>query len=215
MYTPPAFRDDDVERVRATIRAAGLAHFVTATDAGLMASQIPMLLDETEGAHGVLYGHVAKANPQWRQAPTGEALAIFMGADAYVSPSLYATKRETGKVVPTWSYVTVHAHGPAEFFEDAERLRAVVTRLTDRHEQNRAEPWAITDAPADYIASQLKGIVGVRMPLTRIEAKRKLSQNRTASDRASVAEGLAQSEDAAERAMAALVADAMQTPADR
>src|SRR5690606_171168 len=109
--------------------------------------------------------------------PTGEALAIFSGPDAYVTPSWYASKREHGKVVPTWNYVAVHAYGAVEFFEDAGRLREVVTLLTDLHEQDRAERWAVSDAPGPFIETQLRGIVGLRMPITRIEGKRKMSQN--------------------------------------
>ena len=124
MYTPPAFKDDDLDSIRATIRAARLANLVTATADGPIATPLPLFLDESEGERGVLYGHVAKANPQWRSVPIGEALAIFMGPEAYVTPSWYATKQETGKVVPTWNYIAVHAYGPVEFFEEPERLLA-------------------------------------------------------------------------------------------
>ncbi len=205
MYVPPAFRDDDRVSLHATIRAARLCSLVTATAEGLMATPLPMLLDDSEGAHGVLYGHIARANPQWRRAPVGEAMAIFMGPDAYVTPSWYATKQATGKVVPTWNYVAVHAYGPVEFFEDADRLLDVVERLTDLHERPRPEPWSVTDAPADFIQAQLRGIVGLRMPITRIEGKRKMSQNRSPEDRAGVAAGLANSERAADQAVAALI----------
>jgi transcriptional regulator len=128
-----------------------------------------------------------------------------MGADAYVTPSWYATKQDTGKVVPTWNYVAVHAYGPIEFFDDADRLLAVVTRLTNLYEQSRPVPWAVTDAPTDFIQTMLRGIVGIRMPITRIDGKRKLSQNRSAEDRQAVAAGLAASEHPADRATAALV----------
>jgi transcriptional regulator len=170
-----------------------------------MATPLPMFLEAGEGSYGVLYGHVARANPQWRTAPVGEALALFMGPDAYVSPGWYATKRETGKVVPTWNYVTLHAHGPVEFFDDAERLLAVVTRLTNLHEADRPEPWAVSDAPEPFIHSQLRGIVGVRLPITRLEGKRKLSQNRSEADQAGVAAGLAASDRPSDRALAALM----------
>jgi transcriptional regulator len=205
MYTPPAFRDGDRASLHATMRAARLCSFVTATTDGLIATPLPILLDETEGTNGVLYGHVARANPQWRSTPVGEAMAIFMGPDAYVTPSWYAAKQETGKVVPTWNYIAVHAYGPVEFFDDADRLLDIVTRLTDLHERPRTEPWAVTDAPADFIRAQLRGIVGLRVPLTRIEGKRKMSQNRGAEDRAGVAAGLADSERAADQAVAALI----------
>ncbi|MXP62010.1 FMN-binding negative transcriptional regulator [Roseomonas sp. M0104] len=205
MYTPPAFREDDLSALHATIGAARLANLVTAGAEGVMATPLPLFLDPAEGSRGVLYGHLARANPQWKAASSGEALAIFMGPDAYVTPSWYAAKRETGKVVPTWNYVAVHAHGPVEFFEDTERLLAVVTRLTERHEGGRAAPWAVGDAPEGFIRAQLRGIVGLRMPITRLEGKRKLSQNRSAEDRAGVRAGLAASDDAADRAVAALI----------
>lgn len=205
MYVPPAFAEDDTAVLHAAMRAARLANFVTATAEGLVATPLPLFLDETEGAHGVLYGHVARANRQWQAAPVGEALALFMGPDAYVTPSWYATKRETGKVVPTWNYVTVHAYGPVEFFEDADRLLEVVTRLTNLHERPRAEPWAVADAPEPFIRSQLRGIVGLRMPIIRLEGKRKLSQNRNAADRAGVAAGLAASDRPADRHVATLI----------
>ena len=205
MYTPPAFRDDDRDSIVATIRAARLATFVTATDAGILATPLPLYLDESEGEHGVLYGHLAKANPQWRAAALGEGLAIFMGPDAYITPSWYATKQETGKVVPTWNYVAVHAHGPVEFFDDAARLLEVVTRLTNLHEGQRQQPWAVSDAPPDFVQAQLKGIVGLRMPVTRLEGKRKMSQNRPLDDRINVAAGLADSARPSEREAASLV----------
>lgn len=205
MYVPPAFREDDVANLHAVMRAARLSSFVTATAEGLHATPLPLLLDEAEGAHGVLYGHLARANPQWKTAPIGEAMALFTGPDAYVTPSWYATKRETGKVVPTWNYLAVHAYGPVEFFEDADRLLDVVARLTNLHERPRAEPWAVTDAPEPFIRSQLRGIVGLRMPITRLDGKRKMSQNRSAGDRAGVAQGLAASERPMDRHVAGLI----------
>jgi len=128
-----------------------------------------------------------------------------MGPEAYVTPSWYATKQETGKVVPTWNYVAVHAYGPVEFFQDPERLLDVVTRLTRKHEAARAKPWAVSDAPADFIAAQLRGIVGIRIPVVRFEGKRKMSQNRPMADRVGVAAGLAASEHPADRAAAPLI----------
>jgi transcriptional regulator len=205
VYTPPAFRDDDLTSMHATMRAARLSNLVTATSAGLIATPLPFVLDETEGEHGVLYGHVAKANPQWKAAPIGETMAIFMGPDAYITPSWYATKRETGKVVPTWNYVAVHAYGPVEFFDDPDRLLDAVTRLTNLYERARAAPWSVSDAPAEFIAAQLRGIVGVRLPITRLEGKRKMSQNRNAADRSGVAAGLAESDRATDRAVADLI----------
>ena len=205
MYVPPAFKDDDLDSIRATIRVARLANLVTATADGPIATPLPLFLDETEGERGVLYGHVAKANPQWRSAPIGEALAIFMGPEAYITPSWYATKQETGKVVPTWNYIAVHAYGPVEFFQEPERLLEVVTRLTNRQEQSRAEPWAVSDAPSDFVAAQLRAIVGLRIPVTRFEGKRKMSQNRPEADRVRVAAGLAASDNPQDREVAPLI----------
>ncbi|MDF0492991.1 MULTISPECIES: FMN-binding negative transcriptional regulator [Bradyrhizobium] len=205
MYIPPAFKDDDVESIRTTIRNARLANLVTATADGPIATPLPLFLDETEGECGVLYGHLAKGNPQWRLLPIGEALAIFNGPEAYVTPSWYATKQDTGKVVPTWNYVAVHAYGPMEFFQEPERLLEVVTRLTNKHEGVRAKPWAVSDAPADFITSQLRGIVGLRIPVSRFEGKRKMSQNRPEADRVGVISGLAASENAQDREVAPLI----------
>ena len=205
MYTPPAFVEDDPSALRQLIREARLSSLVTATAEGLIATPLPLILDENEGEHGVLYGHVARANPQWRLPAAGEALVIFSGPDAYVSPSWYASKREHGKVVPTWNYVAVHAYGQVEFFEDEGRLQDVVTRLTNLHEQPRAEPWAVTDAPAQFIRSQLKEIVGLRLPIARIEGKRKMSQNRPEADRVGVAEGLTESDRLTDRIVAQLI----------
>lgn len=205
MYTPPAFREDDPAILRQIMREARLSTLVTATQEGLVATPLPLFLDETEGEFGTLYGHLAKANPQWKLAPAGEALVIFSGPDAYVTPSWYAAKREHGKVVPTWNYAAVHAYGPAEFFEDEARLHAVVTRLTDLYERPRQESWAVTDAPEPFIAAQLRGIVGLRLPIARIEGKRKMSQNRQEADREGVAAGLAESARESDRQVAAMI----------
>lgn len=205
MYTPAHFREDDLTAQHEIIRAARLCNLVSQTGEGLIATPLPLLLDPAEGPFGTLYGHFARANPHWKHAGESEALAIFMGPDAYVSPAWYATKAETGKVVPTWNYVAVHAYGPLETFDDADRLLDIVSRLSDRHEAPRANPWAVADAPADYIAGMLKGIVGLRMQITRLDGKRKLSQNRDDADRAGVAEGLAASADPMDRATGALI----------
>lgn len=205
MYVPTAFREDDLAALHATISDARLANLVTATTEGLVATPLPLLLAPEEGPHGTLYGHVARANPQWKLPPVGEAMALFMGPDAYVSPSWYTSKQEHGKVVPTWNYIAVHAYGPAEFFDDPDRLLELVTKLTDRHEGPRAKPWAVTDAPAPFIQAQLRGIVGLRLPITRIEGKRKMSQNRSEADRRGVAAGLAGSDRPSERDAATLI----------
>ncbi|MCG4255392.1 FMN-binding negative transcriptional regulator [Acetobacter senegalensis] len=205
MYVPSAFREDDPDTLRAIIRNARLAQFVTATATGPIATPLPMFLDPDEGEHGVLYGHLARPNPQWQEPVLGEALAIFMGADAYVSAGWYPSKQVNHKVVPTWDYEAVQAFGPVEFFSDANRLLDVVTRLTDRHEAHQKTPWHVTDAPVSFIQGQLKGIVGLRLPITRLVGKRKMSQNRSAEDRAGVARGLAESSDPLDRVVASMI----------
>jgi transcriptional regulator len=189
MYTPPLFQEDRVEILHAAIRAGGLATLVTLTADGLIASHVPILLDPEPAPYGTLTGHLARPNPQARGA-VGDALTIFMGPDAYVTPSWYATKRATGKVVPTWNYVAIHATGPISFFDDPDRLLDVVTRLTGQYESGRAAPWAVDDAPADFVQGMLKGIIGFTLPIARLEGKWKMSQNRPAADRAGVVAGL-------------------------
>jgi transcriptional regulator len=191
VYLPPLHKEDRIDVLHDAIRHIGLATLVTLTGDGLIASHVPMLLDAEPAPYGTLLGHLARPNPQAGGADPGvQALAIFQGPDAYITPSWYATKRENAKVVPTWNYVTIHAHGPVEFFDDTERLRAIVTRLTEREERARAEPWAVTDAPADFIDGMLRGIVGFALPIARLEGKWKMSQNRPAQDRAGVIDGL-------------------------
>ncbi|MGC8476212.1 MAG: FMN-binding negative transcriptional regulator [Acetobacteraceae bacterium] len=192
MYLPDAFRQDDPALLAAAIRSAGLGVLVTLGAEGLVASHVPMLLDPEPAPFGTLLGHLATPNPQARGAAAGvEALAIFTGPDGYITPSWYETKRRTGAVVPTWNYIAVHAYGPVTFFDDAERLRDIVTRLTARHEAGRAAPWAVSDAPAAFIEGMLRGIRGFAIPIARLEGKWKLSQNRPAADRAGVVAGLA------------------------
>jgi transcriptional regulator len=206
MYTPSAFAIDDLQELHQQILATRLAVLVTHGEQGLQASHIPLLLDVEQGPNGTLYGHLAKANPQWQELQNGaEALVIFAGADAYVSPGFYPSKAEHGKVVPTWNYVAVHAYVKAEVFNDAHRLRNLVSALTDRHEASRAKPWKVDDAPADYIDGMLKAIVGFALPIERLEGKRKLSQNRSAADIAGVREGLAASPDMQDQALAHLM----------
>jgi transcriptional regulator len=206
MYTPSYFKDEDLASLHGQIEATRLATLVTFDETGLQASHIPLLLEPTQGPQGTLYGHLAKANPQWKALETGaEALLIFQGADAYISPSFYAAKAEHGKVVPTWNYLAVHAYGRADVFTDPERLLRIVTGLTDKHEASRAEPWAVSDAPADYIEKMLNGIVGFAIPVERLEGKRKLNQNRSAADIAGVSKGLALSQDSSDQKIAQLM----------
>jgi transcriptional regulator len=206
MYNPPDFAQDDLSILHDAIETAGLGILVTMGPEGPEASHVPMLLDRADGARGTLSGHLARANPQGRRFdPKVPALAIFQGPDAYVSPSWYPTKAATGKVVPTWNYVAIHAYGGLETFEDAARLRRLVERLTDRHEAGRPAPWAVSDAPEDYIEAMLKGIVGFRLPIDRLEGKWKLSQNKNPADRAGVAAGLAAEGGADQTALVALM----------
>ncbi|MCK1303772.1 FMN-binding negative transcriptional regulator [Bradyrhizobium sp. 24] len=206
MYTPPSFQVVDITDVHRTMREARTATLITATHEGLVGTMLPVVLDEREGSMGTIYAHVARANPQWKLTPAGEAMAIFAGPEAYVSPSWYVTKHERGEAVPTWNYVAVHAYGPIEFFDDADRLRRVVTRLTDVHERSGKDRWAVSDAPADFIKTELKGIVGLRLQITRFDGTRKMSQNRNAADRAGVIEGLSKSDRDEDRRVAHLIA---------
>jgi transcriptional regulator len=189
MYVPTHFAEDRLAVLHEAIQASDLATLVTLTADGLIASHVPLLLDPEPAPYGTLIGHLARPNPQARQA-LGEALAIFLGPDGYITPSYYATKRETGKVVPTWNYLAIHAYGALRFIDDRAHLLDIVTRLTDRHEANRAAPWAVTDAPADFVQSMLNGIIGFELTITRLEGKRKMSQNRPEADRAGVVDGL-------------------------
>ena len=208
MYLPPHFREDSLPELQRAIAEARLAVLITSGPQGIVASHLPMLLDPTPLPNGRILGHVARANPQWRGYDgQSEALAIFPGPEAYISPAWYATKRATGKVVPTWNYVAVHAYGRLEFFEDAVRLRSLVGRLTERHEARRPAPWAVDDAPKDYIDGQLKAIVGFEMAIQRLEGKWKLSQNRTPDDRAGAIAGLKEEGGPAEQAVASLMGD--------
>jgi len=204
MYRPAAFTVDDVDEAHRLIRAASVAHLVTVGEAGLDASVVPLLLDAERGPYGTLVGHLARPNPQWKDLGGGKALAIFAGPDAYVSPSTYPTKATNPKVVPTWNYEVVHAHGRLVVHDDPAWVEGLVRRLTQHHEGGRAERWAVDDAPEAYIEAMTKAIVGIELEITRLEAKRKLSQNRSEDDRAGVRSALAAGT-AKERA----VADAM------
>jgi transcriptional regulator len=206
MYNPNGFAIKDLHELQQQILDTRLAVVVTHDEQGLQASHLPLLFSPDQGPSGTLYGHFARANPQWKALQNGaEALVIFAGADAYVSPGFYPSKAEHGKVVPTWNYVAVHAYGTAEVFSDADRLLNLVSALTDRHEAGRDQPWKVADAPADYIDGMLKAIVGFALPIQRLEGKRKLSQNRSTADIAGVREGLAASPDTHDQALAHLM----------
>ena len=206
MYVPRAFAVDDIQILHQQMQASPLPVLVTHASQGLHASHVPLLLDPDEGPYGTLYGHLARANPHGKALAQGtETLVIFAGEQAYISPSFYPSKAEHGKTVPTWNYLAVHAYGTAEVFEDAERLLALVSRLSSKHEAGRPSPWAVSDAPGDYIDSMLKAIVGFRLPITRLEGKRKLSQNRDAADQAGVRQGLLANSNPQDHALAHLM----------
>ncbi len=191
MYSPSHFRQHDPAELRALIEAAPLAVLVTFGAGRMHVSHIPLLFDAALGPHGTLIGHFAAANPQAQQYDAAvEAIAIFNGPDAYVSPNWYETKRETAKVVPTWNYIAVYAFGEITFIDDPVGKRAVVSRLTDRFEAKQAKPWAVDDAPEDYVQTLLGAIRPFEFRITRLEGKWKLSQNRPEADRTGVMEGL-------------------------
>jgi len=203
MYIPPAFAESRPEELYEIIRAASLPVLVSPSMPAsgatrLIATHLPLMLDGER-----LIGHFARANEHWKiQDPEAESLAIFLAIEGYVSPSWYTTKAETGRVVPTWNYEAVHAYGRLEIIQEPEALLPIVTRLTKRHEEPREHPWHVSDAPADYIASQLKGIVGVVLHISRLEGKKKLSQNKSKEDQLGVIAGLATENPALAEAMA-------------
>ena len=211
LYQPPAFREDRVEILHGLIREARLALLASNGPDGVPdITHLPLTLVAEEGGQGTLYGHVARGNPHWRRLAEagGRAVAVFRGAEAYVSPSWYPSKAENHRVVPTWNYEAVHAEGPVTLIEDPAALLALVSRLTDQQEARRAQPWAVADAPAPFVAGQLKGIVGLALRIERLDGKRKLSQNRAAPDREGATAALAASEDPRDRATAAAMAEA-------
>ncbi|WP_394789172.1 FMN-binding negative transcriptional regulator [Rhodoferax sp.] len=204
-YLPKHFEETDPAILHALVQANPLATWVVPQQGELLVNHIPLLLDADRGEHGTLIGHVARANPVWQALADAASVAIFQGPQAYVSPSWYPSKQVHGKVVPTWNYAVVHAHGVARCFDDRERLRALVTRLTAVHESPRAQPWQVADAPADYLDSMLSAIVGIEIPVQRWVGKWKVSQNRAKDDRLGVAQGLEELGTAQADAMALLV----------
>ncbi len=209
MYLPSQFAESRPEVLHALIRAHPLATLAWIGPDGLAAEHLPLELEVGAGPAGlgVLRGHVARANPVWQQVLAGqEVLLVFQGPQAYVSPSWYPAKAEHGKVVPTWNYVVVHARGLLQVRDDPVWVHALVSRLTAAHEAPFVRPWAVADAPADYVATMTRAIVGIEVPISRLSGKWKLSQNRTAVDRAGVQAGLAARPDPGSRAMAPLLA---------
>ena len=196
MYIPPAFREDRIEALHDLIRLHPLGLLTTAGESGLAATPLPFLVYADEGRNGTLRAHMARANPHWRELQGGaECLVVFMGPQGYVTPSWYQTKHETQKVVPTWNYICVQAWGRPRIVDDAAWLRRQLDDLTHAREHARPAPWTVSDAPEDYIAAQMKAIVGIEIPIDRIEGKWKLSQNRPEADRVGVRAGLGDPED--------------------
>ncbi len=206
MFVPPQFEEARTDVLAALIRVHPLGTLVTLGAGGLNANHLPFLLDPAPAPHGTLIGHVSRANPAWRDFdPKVQALAVFQGAESYITPSWYPTKQQTGKVVPTWNYAVVHAYGLLRIVEDSARLRVIVERLTAQHEAARPNPWQVSDAPPEYIEQMLRGIVGIEIEISRLVGKWKTSQNRDAADREGVVEGLRESGDPNSAAMSELV----------
>ena len=190
MYQPELFRVDDAERMHALMRARPFATLISAGSAGLYATHLPTVL-KNEGPYGLIECHLARANPHWKDlAAVPEALVIFQGAEGYITPNWYSSKVETGKVVPTWNYAVVHAYGRPQVMDDRAWLRRHVTALTAQQESGEERPWSVSDAPESFVEAMLRGIVGFRLPIARLEGKWKMSQNREMKDREGVVAGL-------------------------
>ena len=207
MYQPPAFREDRQEVQHALIRAHPLGLLITAGPGGLMANPIPFTVDTAASERGVLRAHLARANPQLDElASVSDCLVAFQGPHDYVTPSWYATKQQTGKVVPTWNYATVHVWGAPRVVDDADWLRKQFGELTRQREAEQPRPWAVEDAPEEFISAQVKGIVGLEIEVRRMEGKWKMSQNRSLADRIGVIDGL-EAQGGASASTAALVTE--------
>ena len=206
MYLPTHFAETRTEVMQELIGAHPLGTLVTFGSDGLNANHVPFEFDPHPAPFGTLRAHVARANPVWQEfSKDVEPLVVFQGSQIYITPSWYQTKKETGKVVPTFNYIVVHAYGAMRAIEDTAWLRNFVGKITDHFESPRDAPWAVTDAPEDFIAMQLRAIVGIEIRLTRLIGKWKVSQNRPAADREGVVAGLRESNDAVAQSMAAAV----------
>lgn len=191
MYLPKHFAETDLATLHELMRANPLATLISYGPDGLNANHVPLQLDAAAGPNGTLRGHLALANPLSKPgAVDGEILVIFQGTHSYISPSGYATKAEHGKVVPTWNYTAVHAYGELRLIDDAAWLLAQIRSLTAEHERNLEKPWAVSDAPADYIDKMLSAIVGIEIPITRLIGKWKVSQNQPPANQASLISAL-------------------------
>jgi transcriptional regulator len=210
MYIPPHFREDRLPALHDFVTANGFAPIVTQGAEGLEATHLPWLIDRTAGPLGTLRGHLARANGHWRRIGNdAEALVIFGGPHAYISPSWYPAKAEHGRVVPTWNYIVAHVRGRVRIVDDRAWLRGLVGDLTTYHEAGRTPPWAVSDAPADYVEDVLAAIVGIEVPIAAIEGKWKLGQNRPEADRRGAAAGLATEAGAGPRAIAAAIREGL------
>lgn len=210
MYIPRSFAEEDLPTLLAFVEAHPLAALVTGSEAtGLFATHLPLVLDRSAGPMGTLIGHFARANPHCGRIAggTAQALVIFTGPDAYITPEWYRTKQETGRVVPTWNYVAVHAHGAVRLRDDPQFLRSHLDALVSRHEADRIRPWGVSDAPEDFIAQQMKAIIGFELTIEGLEGKWKMSQNRSAADIDGVIHGLGSSNAVPDHAVAAIVAE--------
>ncbi len=207
MYVPNHFREDDQEKLQTYIRDYGFGLLVVADADGIDANHVPFHLSVgNDGSPGYLQCHLARSNPVWHRLQRGaKVLAVFQGPDAYISPSWYPAKAETGRVVPTWNYLAVHAEGSARVIEDPVWLKRHLHQLTDQHESKRDAPWSVDDAPPEFIERLLQAIVGVEIRIETLTGKRKASQNQPERNRAGVKAGLGAEDDAASRAMASFI----------
>jgi len=206
VYIPSQHEEKDLSVLHALIKAHPLGSWVTMSEGELLANHIPFYLDAARGERGTLVAHVARANPVWKKfSTTVPSVVMFQGVEQYISPSWYPSKHANGKAVPTWNYAVVHAHGIPSTFSEPDRLLAHLNLLVDKQEANQALPWKVSDAPEDYIQQMVRAIVGIEIPIDRLDGKWKVSQNRTEPDRLGVVAGLLATEEAAGKAMASLV----------
>ena len=205
MHCPPHFQEDRRETLIDLIERYPLATIIRHGPSGLAADHVPLLHVQQSGTAGKLIGHVARNNPLWQCPADQELLVVFQGPSTYISPNWYASKHETGKVVPTWNYAVVHAYCSLRALDDAEQVRQIVTALTDRHEATQTQPWRVSDAPEEYTAKLLENIVGIELVIQRLQGKWKVSQNQPEKNRASIAQGLSAQGSNVHRQMAGLV----------
>lgn len=215
MYNPAHFAETDVATLHNAIEQWPLGALIVASHAGFEANHLPFELDRTIGPSGTLRCHVSRANEVWKVGTGAECLVIFQGPSAYISPSLYETKKESGMVVPTYNYVAIHAHGRITVHDDAKWLRGLLGRLTKKFESRRSEPWTMGDAPPEYIEARVKEIVGLEIGITRLEGKWKMSQNRPVADQASVVAALSESKQGDEREVAEIARERSAAPNGR